>query len=97
MAANVPVDAKRTKLKVSSCKEVADVVKNTIVEHLGVKRSDVTPTSTLQELGADSLDLVELVMAYEETLGIEIADDLAVTMTSVDKSVDAICRLKKLK
>ena len=72
-------------------------MKDTIAEHLSAKRSDVTPTSTLKELGADSLDGVELVMAYEETFGIEITDDLAETMTSVGKSIDVICQIKKLK
>jgi len=95
LAADAP--AKRTRVKVSSCKEVASVVKDTIAEHLSAKRSDVTPTSTLKELGADSLDGVELVMAYEETFGIEITDDLAETMTSVGKSIDVICQIKKLK
>jgi acyl carrier protein len=54
---------------------VADKVKSIIVEQLGVDEEEVTPdASFVDDLGADSLDTVELVMAFEEEFGIEIPD-----------------------
>ena len=55
---------------------VADKVKSIIVEQLGVDEEEVTPdASFVDDLGADSLDTVELVMAFEEEFGIEIPDE----------------------
>ena len=55
---------------------VADQVKKIIVEQLGVDEEEVTPdASFVDDLGADSLDTVELVMAFEEEFGIEIPDE----------------------
>lgn len=55
---------------------IAEKVKTTLVEHLGVDEDEVTPDASLRaDLGADSLDTVELVMAFEEDFGIEIPDD----------------------
>ena len=55
---------------------VADKVKSIIVEQLGVDEEEVTPdASFVDDLGADSLDVVELVMAFEEEFGVEIPDD----------------------
>jgi acyl carrier protein len=59
---------------------VAEKVKSIIVEQLGVDEEEVTPdASFVDDLGADSLDTVELVMAFEEEFGIEIPDDAAET------------------
>ena len=58
--------------------ETADRVKKIVVEHLGVEQDKVTEeASFIDDLGADSLDIVELVMAFEEEFGVEIPDDAA--------------------
>ena len=67
---------------------VSDKVKSIIVEQLGVDEEEVTPdASFVDDLGADSLDTVELVMAFEEEFGIEIPDEDAEKMTSVGEAV----------
>ena len=72
---------------------VADKVKSIIVEQLGVDEEEVTPdASFVDDLGADSLDTVELVMAFEEEFGCEIPDDAAETILTVG---DAIKFLEK--
>lgn len=61
-----------------------DKVKDIIVEQLGVNAEQVTPEATfIEDLGADSLDTVELVMAFEEEFGAEIPDEDAEKLTSV--------------
>ena len=58
--------------------DTPDRVKKIVVEHLGVEEDKVTPdASFIDDLGADSLDIVELVMAFEEEFGVEIPDDAA--------------------
>ena len=58
--------------------DTADRVKKIVVEHLGVEAEKVTEeASFIDDLGADSLDIVELVMAFEEEFGVEIPDDAA--------------------
>ena len=58
--------------------DIADRVKKIVVEHLGVEESKVTDSASfIDDLGADSLDTVELVMAFEEEFGCEIPDDAA--------------------
>ena len=70
---------------------VADKVKSIIVEQLGVDEEEVTPdASFVDDLGADSLDTVELVMAFEEEFGIEIPDEDAETITRVKEAIDYI-------
>ena len=70
---------------------VADKVTSIIVEQLGVDEDEVTPdASFLEDLGADSLDTVELVMAFEEEFGIEIPDDEAEKITRVKDAVSYI-------
>lgn len=70
---------------------VADRVKQIIVEQLGVDESEVTPTAHfVDDLGADSLDTVELVMAFEEAFNIEIPDEDAEKITTVKDAVDYI-------
>lgn len=71
--------------------DVYDKVKGVIVEQLGVTADEVTvEASFIDDLGADSLDTVELVMALEEEFGTEIADDQAEKLTTVGKTVDFI-------
>ena len=68
--------------------EIADKVKKIVVEHLGVEESKVTSeASFIDDLGADSLDTVELVMAFEEEFGCEIPDDAAETILTVGDAV----------
>src|SRR5688572_10969934 len=70
---------------------VADKVKSIIVEQLGVDEEEVTPdASFVDDLGADSLDTVELVMAFEEEFGIEIPDEDAEKITRVKEAIDYI-------
>ena len=69
----------------------AKKVKGVIVDQLGVSEDEVTETAKYAEdLGADSLDTVELVMALEEEFGTEIADDEAEKLTDVTKTVEYI-------
>ena len=66
-------------------------VKQIVVDHLGIEDSKVTPQSKfIDDLGADSLDTVELVMAFEEKFGIEIPDDAAETIQTVQNAIDYI-------
>ena len=70
---------------------VADRVKKIIVDQLGVEEETVTPeASFVDDLGADSLDTVELVMAFEEEFGIEIPDEEAEKITKVKEAIDYI-------
>ena len=70
---------------------VADKVKSIIVEQLGVDEEEVTPdASFVDDLGADSLDTVELVMALEEEFECEIPDEEAEKITSVQQAIDYI-------
>ena len=68
--------------------EIATKIRAIVVEHLGVEESKVTPeASFIDDLGADSLDTVELVMAFEEEFGCEIPDDAAETILTVGDAV----------
>ena len=70
---------------------VPDKVKNIIAEQLGVKPEEVTPEAKfIDDLGADSLDTVELVMALEEEFGIEIPDEEAEKLVTVGDAVKYI-------
>ncbi len=70
---------------------IFEKVKKIVIENLGVDESKVTESSSfVEDLGADSLDQVELVMAFEEEFGIEIPDDVAEKITTVQKAVDYI-------
>ena len=63
---------------------VEDRVKSIIVEQLGVDAEEVNPeASFVEDLGADSLDTVELIMAFEEEFGVEISDDDATFLQEV--------------
>ena len=71
--------------------ETADRVKKIVVEHLGVEAEKVTEeASFIDDLGADSLDNVELVMAFEEEFDIEIPDDAAEHIQTVGDAVKFI-------
>ena len=71
--------------------EIKSQVKQIVVDHLGIEESKVTPESKfIDDLGADSLDTVELVMAFEEKFGIEIPDDAAETIQTVQNAIDFI-------
>ena len=70
---------------------VEQKVKDIIVEQLGVDEDEVKPESSfVEDLGADSLDVVELVMALEEQFGLEIGDDDAAKLTTVSKVISYI-------
>ena len=71
--------------------DVPEKVKNIIAEQLGVKPEEVTPEAKfIDDLGADSLDTVELVMALEEEFGIEIPDEEAEKLVTVGDAVKYI-------
>jgi acyl carrier protein len=73
--------------------DIAERVKKIVVEHLGVEADKVTENANfIDDLGADSLDTVELVMAFEEEFNVEIPDDAAETIVTVG---DAIKFLEK--
>jgi acyl carrier protein len=70
---------------------VDERVKKIIAEQLGVEEDDVTPeASFVDDLGADSLDTVELVMALEEEFGVEIPDEEAEKILTVQQAIDYI-------
>ena len=70
---------------------VAEKVKEIIVEQLGVEADEVTTEASFtDDLGADSLDVVELVMAFEEEFGIEIPDEAAEKISKVSEAVNYI-------
>jgi len=71
--------------------DIADRVKKIVVEHLGVDESKVTENASfIDDLGADSLDTVELVMAFEEEFGVEIPDEAAEKIVTVKDAVSFI-------
>jgi acyl carrier protein len=70
---------------------VEEKIKSIIAEQLGVKAEEVTPqASFIDDLGADSLDTVELIMALEEEFGVEIPDEDAEKMTTVGDAIKYI-------
>tara|TARA_B100001123_G_C14786219_1_gene818613 strand:- start:13 stop:249 length:237 start_codon:yes stop_codon:yes gene_type:complete len=76
--------------------EVEAKVKKIVVDHLGADEAKVTPDAKfIDDLGADSLDTVELVMAFEEEFGVEIPDDAAETIITVQNAIDYLEKNKK--
>ncbi|HWR38665.1 MAG TPA: acyl carrier protein [Patescibacteria group bacterium] len=73
-----------------------DKVKEIVVEQLGVDEADVAVDSTfIDDLGADSLDIVELIMAFEEEFSIEIPDEIAEKIKTVRDAVEYIDKEKQ--
>ncbi len=73
--------------------DIADRLKKIVVEHLSVEEDKVVEgASFIDDLGADSLDTVELVMAFEEEFGIEIPDDAAETIQSFGDAVNYVTK-----
>ncbi len=71
--------------------DVAERVKKIVIEHLGVDAGKVTEgASFIDDLGADSLDTVELVMAFEEEFGVDIPDDAAEKIQTVGDAINFI-------
>ena len=73
--------------------DTANRVKKIVAEHLGVEESKVTETASfIDDLGADSLDTVELVMAFEEEFGCEIPDEAAEKILTVKDAIDYLSK-----
>ena len=72
-------------------KSISEKVKDIIVEQLGVNPEQVTDTASfIEDLGADSLDTVELVMAFEEEFGVEVPDEDAEKLQTVGNVIEYI-------
>ncbi len=65
-------------------------IKDIVVEKISCNRDDIKPESSFQDLGLDSLDAVELIMAFEEEFGVEIPDDEAETIKTVGDAINVI-------
>jgi len=73
--------------------DVAERVKKIVIEHLGAEESKVVEAASfIEDLGADSLDTVELVMAFEEEFGVEIPDDAAEKIVTVGDAVSFLSK-----
>ena len=81
-------------MKPNEDKDMSDVnerVKKIVIEHLGIDAEKVTDSAAfIDDLGADSLDTVELVMAFEEEFGVEIPDDAAEKIQTVQDAISFI-------
>ena len=75
----------------ASSEEIAERIKSIIVEQLGVSKEELTPqASFIEDLGADSLDIVELIMALEEEYDMEIPDEDAEKIQTVDDVINYV-------
>ena len=73
--------------------DTADRVKKIVAEHLGVEETKVTDNANfIDDLGADSLDTVELVMSFEEEFGCEIPDEAAEKILNVKDAIDYLAK-----
>ena len=71
--------------------DISSKVKKIVADHLGIDEAKVTEESSfIDDLGADSLDTVELVMAFEEEFNIEIPDDVAEKITTIKEAIEHI-------
>jgi acyl carrier protein len=84
------IDAKPNLEVESNMSDVAERVKKIVAEQLGVKEEVSNDASFVDDLGADSLDTVELVMALEEEFDCEIPDEEAEKITTVQEAIDYI-------
>lgn len=76
--------------------EIKERINSIIVEKLGVEEDEVNETAMfMEDLGADSLDMVELIMEFEKTFEISISDEVAESIKSVGEVYDCIEELKK--
>jgi len=74
-----------------TAEEIAKKIKAIITEQLGIEEEEVVPEAKfIDDLGADSLDTVELIMAFEETFDIEIPDEDAEKITTVQEAIDYV-------
>lgn len=74
---------------------IFETVRDALAEQFEIDPSEITPdTNLINDIGADSLDVVELIMTLEETYGITVSDDDAVNLTTVRKIVDYIERMQ---
>ena len=79
------------KVEETDMSDIAERVKKIVIDHLGVDADKVVESdSFIDDLGADSLDTVELVMAFEEEFGVEIPDDAADSILTVGDAVKFI-------
>ncbi|MGE5736054.1 MAG: acyl carrier protein [Acidobacteriota bacterium] len=76
---------------------IDEKVKQIVIEQLGVEEGEVTPTASfVDDLGADSLDRVELVMAFEEAFNLEIPDEDAEKISTVKEAIEYIDKHAKV-
>ncbi|HEX9665499.1 MAG TPA: acyl carrier protein [Thermodesulfobacteriota bacterium] len=76
--------------------EIVSAVKKMIASQLGKSEDEITPESSfIEDLGADSLDLVELIMSMEDKFGLEIADEDAESIVTVQDAINFIMERKK--
>ncbi len=73
-----------------SYEEVSDIIITLIGEQLSLEKHTIKPESTLDSLGADSLDQVEIIIKLQETFGIEIDDDSAEKINTVGQAIDYV-------
>ncbi|HEV2916276.1 MAG TPA: acyl carrier protein [Candidatus Babeliales bacterium] len=75
--------------------ETAQKISAIVAEKLSIDKSTITPESTLQDLGADSLDMVEIIMQIEEEFGIQINDEEAEKLNTMAEVVDYVHERRK--